>query len=161
MRFVVLPLVLAAFGCASDPTEGPAYGRGAEVRVEGVTYRAETQVLESFPVQLRTVVTMTNTGTAPVTLTMPDGCIVLLRAYADAAATRPVFDQRTVLSCTMALVDVRIAAGQSVQFETRSDAREVLGDRLPDGRYHLRAVVRPDGREIEVPAGVVELAIPR
>lgn len=161
MRPAFLLLAVAVLGCSRDPTEAPAYGRDPAVRSEGVTYRAETQVLESFPVQLRTLVTITNATTGPVTLTMPDGCIVLLRAYADANATRPVFDQATVRACTMALQDVRLAAGQSVLFEARSDAREVLGERLPDGRYWLRAVLRPNGRVVEVPAGVVELAVPR
>lgn len=161
MTRALLPLLLVGLGCASDPTESPAYGRDPAVRADDITYHAETQVMESFPVQLRTIVTITNTGNAPVTLTMPDGCIVLLRAYTSADATRPVFDQATVRACTMALQDVRIPAGQSVQFETRSDAREVLGNRLPDGLYYLRALLRPNGRQVEVPAGAVQLAVPR
>jgi hypothetical protein len=152
-------VVLAA--CAGTEPPGPAEETRQSVSRGGIEYRADTRVLESFPVQLRTSVVMTNRSGATVTLELPDGCPVLLRAYREAAGGRPVWDQGQVLVCTMAIQLVALAAGESRTFEGRSDAREILGDSLPDGSYRLVAVVRPNGTAVEIPADTVPLAVPR
>src|SRR5690606_24997173 len=83
----------------------------------------------------------------------PDGCVVLLRAYADEARTTLAWDQADHVYCTMALVEWHLAPGASRQATVRTDAAAILGDTLPDGEYWLAAVLRPDGRTVEVPAG--------
>lgn len=160
MRMLLLAVLIAA-GCARETTTPDGPGGGAAVVHDDVEYRAETAVMESFPVQLATTVTLTNRGTTPVTLTLPDGCAVLLRAYRSENATTPAYDAQRNVACTLALQEVTLPPGDREQFSTRSDAREILGDSLPDGTYHLRALVRPNGGVVEVPAGVVQLAVPR
>lgn len=159
VRGIATLLLLSA--CAGAEPPAPAEEARQSVAREGIEYLADTRVLESFPVQLRASVVMTNRSGAPVTLELPDGCTVLLRAYREPSGGRPVWDQGQVLVCTMAIQLVALAAGESRTFEGRSDAREILGDSLPDGSYRLVAVVRPNGTAVEIPAGVTQLAVPR
>lgn len=160
---VTLALSAAAFAAACSnaqqpgPTDGPP---AAEVVANGISYRASTQIMESFPVQLRTTVDVHNATGAPVRVVFPDGCVVLLRAFPQGATT-VAWDQRRTVGCTAALVDVTLAAGESRSWETRTDAREILGDSLPDGRYRLEAYLRPQGGPIAVAAGTADLAVPR
>jgi hypothetical protein len=146
---------------AAADTVAPAGGVEDGVLRDGVRYTASTAVLESFPVQLHTTVTLVNTGRTTARLEFPSGCVALLRAYGSATATEPVWDQATVVMCTMALQLLDLAPGESRSYSMRTDAREVLGDSLPDGTYHLRARIAVNGAAVEVPAGAVELAIPR
>ncbi len=152
----VLLLGCAGGGDPQDPGDS-AY----RVRADGIDYSAETAIAESFPVQLRTTVTATNQGGRTARLTFPDGCVVLLRAYHDEARTRIAWSQAEHVGCTMALVEWSLAPGASRQAAAHTDAAQVLRDTLPDGTYWLEAVLRPDGREVAVPAGAVDLAIPR
>jgi hypothetical protein len=141
----------------------PDTGAGADgsVVVDGVRYSAATAVLESFPVQLHTTVDIENTGAAAAHLQFPSGCVVLLRAYRAAADPSPAWDQGRTVMCTMAIQLLELEPGASRQYGTRTDAREILGDSLPAGAYHLRAYVAVNGGVVEVPAGSVELAVPR
>lgn len=159
MQVAGCTVVLLVVACAKNGPEAP--GAAASVSDAGIEYRAETRVLESFPVQLRTTVTMTNASAAGMDIEMPGGCPALLRAYRAQDTVRAAFDQANVRVCTMQLLQFRLAAGESRTFEGSSDAAEILGDSLPDGRYRLRAVMRPNGRLVEVPAGEVSLAINR
>lgn len=135
----------------------------SEVRVfESVEYRAETQVMESFPVQLRTRATVTNRAGRTAEVVFPDGCVVLLRAYRSPERSGPpAWDQAGAVGCTMALVEVALAPGEAREFSTGASARDILGDSLPDARYYFTAVLRPGGTEVEVAAGDAELAVPR
>lgn len=157
-------LLALAAACTGGPAPGnPADDAASDVAQpavrtpNGLEYHADTRILESYPVQLHTTVSITNTTTAPVSITMPDGCTVLLRAYRSATATTPAFDQLKVAICTMALMEATLAPGETSRFEGRTDAGEILGDSLPNGKYWLRAVVRPDGGLVEVGVGEVEL----
>ena len=161
MRIIMLLTILVGLGCGREATPPHAPAGGAAVVRDGLEYRAETAVMESFPVQLATTVTITNRGASLVRLTLPDGCAVLLRAYRSADARAPAYDALHNVVCTLALQEVTIPPGERQQLAARSDAREILGDSLPDGTYHLRALVRPNGGEVEVPAGTVPLAVPR
>lgn len=160
-RIVAMSAGVAVLGCGSsgDPQEPPS--TIAAVVESGVMYSAETRIMESFPVQLATIVTATNTSTRTVDVTFPDGCVVLLRAYHDSARTRLAWDQAEHVGCTMALVQWSIAPGSSETARAVTDAARILGDDLPDGEYWLEAVLRPDGRTVTLPAGSAELAIPR
>lgn len=172
MRATLVPLLsflvfIAACSRADGdmaPTPGNALdsagGPGARsYSAEGLTFRAETAVLERFPVQLVTTVKVQNTTQHPVTLTFPDGCRVLLRAYRSSDRTgAPAWDQERVLGCTLAIQEFEIKAGDTLELPRQASAVEILGDSLPNGRYWLTAVVRKMGSPFELAAGEVELA---
>ena len=126
----------------------------------GITYRAETLVLESYPVQLRTIVTATNGTAAPVKL-HTGGCEAFIRAYrtADRSGT-PAWDQRYAVACTKILKTFDFGPGQSVKLTMGTTARDILGDSLPNGRYYLSVVPATD-ESVVVPAGDVQLDVPR
>lgn len=153
-------VLLAACSRAEEPSEPGRPMPHASVRVvDGVTYAAETAILETFPVQLRTRVTLTNRGTARQQVELPGGCTVLLRAYRSADRSgSPAWDQSRQAVCTMQLLLLDLEPGESAEFQGRADAREILGDSLPAGRYYLTAVLRPNGKEVELAAGEAELA---
>lgn len=159
MSAAAVLFVVAGCTSSSSPQE-PGEGVGL-VRAEDVVFSAETAVMESFPVQLRTTVTATNTGVRSVDLTFPDGCVVLLRAYRDEARTQRAWDQAQHVACTMAMVEWTLAAGASRETSVHTDAAIILGNNLPNGTYWLTAVLRPYGSAIEVPAGMVDLAVQR
>jgi hypothetical protein len=129
-------------------------------RTEGdLRYSATTLVMESFPVQLATTVTVANIGSRPAALEFSDGCPVLLRAYrAPDRTAPPAWDQERETFCTLAIQQVTITPGESREFTVRTDARQILGDSLPNGRYLLTAVLRKTGWPLELDAGEVELA---
>lgn len=161
----IAALLALAGGCADNGAErtGPQPGRPLEGVAErgGLEYAATVQVMESFPVQLAGTVTITNTTDERQEVTFPDGCVVLLRAYRQ-EGSEPVWDQASDIACTMALVDVALEAGESREFRSpTSSAADVLGDRLPDGSYRIAVYLRPEGEELEIFAGTVELAVPR
>lgn len=155
----LLPL-LVLLGCTSTSDDDVTGTPDRNRTIGDIELSAETMVMESFPVQLRTVVTARNTSPDPVRITFPDGCVVIIRAYRDAARSgQPVWEQAS--ACTMALVPVDFAPGETKTFTNGTDAREILGDSLPDGRYWLSAFIRPDSERIDVPAGAADLGVPR
>lgn len=153
-------LAAGAVLASCAPAEpGAAPGNSQEGReADGMRYRAETQILESHPVQLHTTATVTNTTNAQREVEFPDGCTVLIRAYPDAErAGEPAWDQQRAVACTMAIQIVRFEPGESREYRASATATEILGDSLPEGRYHFAALLRPDGQRVEVPAGEAEL----
>lgn len=124
--------------------------------VQGVEYAADMRVMESYPVQLAIAVTITNRSGSPVTLRFPDSCVVTLRAY---AAGRQVWDQRILILCAAVEVDVTLAPGASRTFDMRTDAGQILGGHLPDGRYRIEAVLTPSGETVRLDAGEVDLGV--
>jgi hypothetical protein len=159
----VLPLccVILAGACAM-PRDAADSDDPAAVRImNGIEFRAETLVMESYPVQLRTIARVTNRGDAPARVTFPDGCVVLMRAYSPAGAA-PVWDEADTVGCTLAIIEVTLLRRESREFSSQTvSARQILGDSLPDGRYEIRAYLRPDGTPIELTTGNVDLAVPR
>ena len=155
----LLLLLLAVVACSKPETAGPG-DQHAQTLVEGgISYRAETAIMESFPVQLRTSVHITNGTNAGITLTFPDGCLVQLRAYHDQARTDLAYDMARHVGCTMALVPVNIAPGETRTLSTPTiSAREILGNTSPNGTYYFSAVLRPNGKLLSIPAGSAELA---
>lgn len=152
---------LALLGCSTADdgvTDVPS-----AIRIAGdVEFSADTHVMESFPVQLSTDVTARNEGATTADIVFPDGCVVMLRAYDNAMrAGAPVWDQSRDAACTMAIVEARIPDGDSETFRGGVSAADILGDSLPDGRYYLSAVLRPNRTSIEVAAGAADLAVPR
>lgn len=129
--------------------------------VDGIEYRGEILVMESFPVQLAGKVTITNRGGSSRTVVFPDGCVALLRAY-HPGEPGPVWDQASEVACTMALVEVTLAPGESRNAATATaSAHDVLDEGLPDGKYRMTIYLRPDQGTVEIDGGTVDLAIPR
>ena len=130
-----------------------------EQLIDGITYGVTGFVIaESFPVQIGITVELENESTTPQSVTFPDGCVVLMRAYD--SGTEPVWDMGQTVACTLALVEVDLAPGQSEEFITGLvSAASILGDSLPNGEYRITAYLRP-GQIVELEAGMADLAVP-
>jgi hypothetical protein len=156
---------LAAFGTLLATTtfaacEGSLSGPDpSEQLIDGITYRVTSfTIAESFPVQLGITVELENESAIPRSVTFPDGCVVLMRAYD--SGTEPVWDMGQTVACSLALVQVDLAPGESEQFQTGLvSAATILGDGLPDGEYRITAYLRP-GPIVELEAGMADLAVP-
>lgn len=166
-----LPIALLALSvgatCSDESTPTPPDRRTGgsltdSVVRDGIEYRADVLVMESFPVQLSGRVFVRNTSDEARTVTFPDGCVALLRAYrADGGA--PVWDQAGGLGCTMALVPIELGPDEEREIPTpTASAYDVLGTELPDGDYRIAVYLRPiEAGEVEIVAGTTDLAIPR
>ena len=130
-----------------------------EQLIDGITYRVTGFVIaESFPVQIGITVELENESTTPQSVTFPDGCVVLMRAYE--SGTEPVWDMGQTVACTLALVEIDLAPGQSEEFITGLvSASSILGDSLPNAEYRITAYLRP-GPIVELEAGMADLALP-
>ena len=149
-------LVTAAFAaCAVSPSE-----LHLPVQlVGGITYRVTGFVIaESFPVQLGITVELENESTTPQSVTFPDGCVVLMRAYD--SGTEPAWDMGQAVGCTLALVEVDLVPGEREEFDTGLvSAATILGDSLSNGEYRITAYLRL-GQIVELDAGMADLAVP-
>lgn len=146
-------------GTGEESRPGTGGGPPQQATVGGVRYTAETRIAETAPVTVYATARVENTSSTQQGVTFPDGCVVLLRAYRDPARTgAPAWDQQQGAVCTMMLVQLSLAPGESREFVAGARADEILGDSLPAGRYYFTAVLRPDGQRVEVAAGEAELA---
>ena len=164
-RPLALATLLACSGANTPTTDGRPPGDdsplGGAVVQDGIEYTGEVLVMESFPVQLSGRVTIANRSAETRTVTFPDGCVALLRAYRP-GESEPVWDQSGEQMCTMALVPVELAPGATQEVPTpTASAYEILGEALPDGEYRITIYLRPDGEVVEIDAGTTDLAIPR
>jgi len=127
--------------------------------VDGVLYSVKELVIaESFPVQIGVTVQLQNVSSAARNVVFPDGCVVLLRAYSD--GSDPAWDMAAGVACTLALVDVRLEAGEIREFQSGLvSAATILEGGLANGAYLITAYLRPAGT-VEIEAGIVDLAIP-
>ena len=164
---IALLALFVAATCADEstptpPDERPGGSLSGSVVRDGIEYRADVLVMESFPVQLSGRATIRNTSGDSRTITFPDGCVALMRAYR-VEGGGPVWDQAGDLACTMALVPVELGTGEEREIPTpTASAYEILGSELPDGDYRIAVYLRPvGGAEVEIEAGTTELAIPR
>ena len=130
-----------------------------EQLIGGITYRVTGFVIaESFPVQIGITVELENESTTPQSVTFPDGCVVLMRAYD--SGTDPIWDMGQTVACSLALVEVDLAPGQSEEVITGLvSAASILGDSLPNEEYRITAYLRP-GQIVELEAGMADLAVP-
>ena len=130
-----------------------------EQLIDGITYRVTDFVIaESFPVQIGITVELENESMTRQSVTFPDGCVVLMRAYD--SGTEPIWDMGQTVACSLALVEVDLAPGQSEEFNTGLvSAASILGDNLPNQEYRITAYLRP-GQIVELEAGMADLAVP-
>ena len=149
-------LATASLAACQATLNGPEAGSHL---IDGLTYRVTSLIIaESFPVQVGVTIQIVNGSTAPQSVTFPDGCVVLMRVY-DGGAD-PVWDMGGAVACTLALVEVDLAPGDSEAFQTGLvSAATILGDSLPNGEYRITAYLRP-GQTVELEAGRVDLAVP-
>lgn len=140
-----------------DPAAGPP--PPSEVRRGPLLYRAILETAREDVVGAR--VEIVNVGSAPQTLSFPDTCIAMLRAYF-ALSDREAWDHRDGKThCRERLREVEIAPGDTVVTDPRVASIAVLGDGLPEGSYRFTTYLIPIGEpEIELPLGEVRLALP-
>jgi hypothetical protein len=161
-RVLAASILMSAAACAEEPRdpasgEDPAPGAAG---VEALALEADVVVMESFPVQLRGSLRVSNPTSGPVSFDV-GGCPVFLRVYgADGA---PVWDQADGAVCTMILRTVKLEPGGAETFETgTASAADILGEERPDGTYRVAVYLALlSGGQPEADGGEVALAIPR
>ena len=144
---------ILAVGCGPEGTAGPF-----SIQDHGLAYTAE--LVESGPEILIGTVTISNRGLVPRTLRFPDPCVAMFRFHD--RAQRPVWDQHpTNKTCVPPGIDVVLEPGEAREFERFAYAPAILtASDLPGGRYRIVLYVRPDGREVTLELGEVELLRP-
>jgi hypothetical protein len=133
---------------------------------ESVTYRAETSVIDGAgPATIRTVVTATlrDAGreigrTSAALRRFSRECPAVLYAYRDrarrdAAPRSGAADWTSARDCGTELQEMVLRGGRPRTFEVRASARDILGDRLPPGRYYFAVAVRTGERAVYLAAG--------
>ncbi|GMR11895.1 MAG: hypothetical protein BMS9Abin29_0081 [Gemmatimonadota bacterium] len=155
--FLLLGAALVS-GCGAGAV-GPSHDFD-DVEYGNLTYQVKSvRVAESFPVQVGVTVGVRNRTTSTQSVTFPDGCVVLMRAYG--GDPPPVWDMATGLACTLALVQRDLAPGEEIEFDAGLvSARTILGEALPSGEYRLTAYLRPGGAVLELEMGRYDLARP-
>lgn len=140
-----------------DPVD--ASPRSSELRRGPLLYRAVLETAREDVVAAR--VEIVNEGSAPETLSFPDTCIAMLRAYF-ALGGGEAWDQRDGKThCRDRVREIEIAPGATVVTDPFAASIAVLGDGLPEGSYRFTTYLIPIGEpEIELPLGEVRLALP-
>lgn len=146
------------WGCGAS-TVGPTNDFD-DVDYGNLTYRVKhVTIAESFPVQIGVTVGVRNQTASTQSVTFPDGCVVLMRAYLD--DPEPVWDMATGLACTLALVQRELEPGEEIEFDAGLvSAGTILGQALPSGQYRMTAYLRPGGDVVELEMGLIDLAQP-
>jgi hypothetical protein len=150
---MLLGLALACGPDAAGPS-APERATGP-VPIEGRLGDLRFQALLLQPSWDRLVgrLTLTNPTPNAVALRFPDSCVVLMRLYG-------LFDNRLVADahskrCLPQPVDVVLEPGASRTFEINVTFFFVLGNEVPEGRYHVTLYLRPEGSDL------VEIAVGR
>jgi hypothetical protein len=156
-------IVLTACGAAGDAGSrgDPEYTGVASLRTpDGIEYTATTRLLASYPVRLRVTTTAMNRGSRSAVLRFADTCPLRVRALTRERQLR--WDQARVKPCDGPGAEVRLASGESVDFDLELTAADVLGDSLPDMLYVLVAALEPlDRSPVVLQAGRAFLVTPR
>ena len=168
MRMIVAPLSTLAMMAAacSEPVGvlqpgGPvdASPRESEIRRGPFLYRAALETAREDGVAAR--VEIVNEGSEPRTLSFPDTCIAMLRAYFFPQGGRAWDHRDGKTQCRDRVREIEIAPGDTVFAEPTVASIAVLGDGLPQGSYRFTTYLIPMGEtEIELPLGEVRLALP-
>lgn len=158
-RSSLLLLGVALVSGCGDSATGPSTDFD-EVEFGNLTYRVKSvTIAESFPIQIGVTVALRNQTATTQSVTFPDGCVVLMRAYR--GDPTPAWDMATDLACTLALVERDLAPGEEIEFGAGLvSAGSILGDALPSGEYRMTAYLRPGGVVLELEMGLIELDQP-
>jgi hypothetical protein len=150
-RWTALPLLAMGAGCQ---TSDVLYNVDRDAA--GLQYTATSEVSGGARPTVTTTVTVANHTGEDVTLGVPDGCVVMIRAYATAArGGTPVGDAARFMGCTQAIVTVWVPAGGTATVRGAANAALLRGS-APAGTYYLTAVVRTSPT-MELAAGEVVL----
>jgi hypothetical protein len=127
-----------------------------------VVYRAATEPDAADPPGIRTTVIATLTHAGGSRLRYSFQCPVTVYAYRsrarrDAAPRSGEPDWKPSQRCGRELQEMWLQRGDSRAFEVRTSAHEILGDRLPPGRYYFVAAVREERRTVYLSAGEADL----
>jgi hypothetical protein len=127
-----------------------------------VVYRAATEPAPSPTAAIRTTVIATLTHAGGSRLRYSLECPVTLYAYRsrarrDAAPRSGEPDWKSPQRCGRELQEMWLTRGDSRLLELRTSVQEILGDRLPPGRYYFVAVVREERRTVYLSAGEADL----
>lgn len=155
---VLLGFALAC-GSGNEPTapEGPAGPVPIEGRIGDLQF--EAILLQPSWDRLVGRMTLLNPTANPVALRFPDNCVLLMRLYG-------LFDNQLVSDahskrCLPAPVELVLEPGGSRTFETNVTFFFVLGNEIPEGRYHVTLYLRPEGsQEVEIAVGKPRLVRP-
>ena len=152
-------LASATFAACEDSVMGPDLQ--SQLLVGGVTYSVTSfAIAESFPVQIGVTVQLRNESGTSKSVTFPDGCVLLMRAYD--SRDNLAWDLGHLVDCTQSLVEVDLSPGETKEFQTGLiSAYTILGESLPDGEYRIAVYLRPNGQTVELDAGMADLAVPR
>ncbi len=157
VRLLLLGAALVS-GCGAS-TVGPNDDFD-EVDYGNLTYHIKSvTIAESFPIQIGVTVSVRNQTASTQSVTFPDGCVVLMRAYND--DPEPVWDMATGVACTLALVERDLEPGEEIEFGAGLvSAGTILGSTLPSGEYRMTAYLRPGGDIVELEMGLIDLDQP-
>ena len=149
-------LATATFPACEASASGPDL---RDQQIGGLTYRVTRFIIaKSFPAQLSTTVQIENESTTSQSVTFPDSCVVLMRAYGE--GTEPAWDMGNAVGCITMLIQVDLAPGESKEYQTGLvSAQTILGEDLPNGDYRITAYLRP-GEIVELDAGTTDLSVP-
>lgn len=147
-------------GAAASP-DAPAAGVADRATARALHYTADLRVMESFPVQLGARMQVHNPLDRTAALEAPGGCPLHILAWRDSARTQLAWDQGHAIACTLQIQLIELAPNQQHEFTAATNAREILGDSLPDGLYYMTARLAVNDTMIMRPVGSVQLAVPR
>lgn len=141
-------------------TEWGYQGSQARMDVTGRVAFSASTVFEEDTELLRTEVTLTNVSRDRIRLVY-GGCPVQVQIFREEARRgEPLFDtfRDPEHECPAREVVRRLDALEDLPFTLLLRPGEILADSLSSGRYYVTAVVRPNGRRVEVPAGEVQVS---
>jgi hypothetical protein len=126
-----------------------------------VTYSAETDVDSTPSPTIRTRVMLTQMRSGALHRYSRDCPVTIYvyrdRARRDAAPQSGTPDWTSARNCGAELQELVLQGGEPRTFEIRATSREILGDRLPPGRYYFVVAVRHQHRTVYLSAGEAEL----
>jgi hypothetical protein len=158
MRLVLT--LLAGVACA-DTTDPDTPLGPAGIHTDGeLTFRGQTAPSVTTPGWLATTLYVRGASLGGLSLQY-GGCPFTVRMYRTPdRAGLPAWDALAVpnTACQAYLVRRHLGFGEELALTALTLPREVLGDSLPAGRYHVAALVRPNGDSVVVAAGHVDLA---
>jgi len=148
--------VAAAAGIAVLTLGCSGGGGGIFGPEEALTYTASTRVLIAAPTTFETSVTLTNSSTAVLTVSVLCGPHIIVFATADRTGTA-VFGTGPLTNCSPAPVSLTLQPGATKTYSATATTSQVLGASGAEGTYYIVALMAVGNTTAAVSAGQVEL----